>query len=128
MTSFDIALTKPSDHDFYRSGVKEPHRGITKVLLQKYPELRQYLGQRNPWSFAIGVLAVGGHLAVAWAVSGYPWWVAILTAFFVGTIFSISFGALVHERLGIWVYERRGWIGTRDRRAPTGREAAPTSR
>jgi uncharacterized SAM-binding protein YcdF (DUF218 family) len=39
-----------------------------------------------------------------------------------------AFGALVHERLGIWVYERRGWIGTRGRRAPTGRNAAPTSR
>jgi len=97
MTSFDISLTKPSDRDFYQSGVKEPHRGITKVLLKEYPELRQFLGQRNPWSFAIGVLAVGGHLAVAWAVSGYPWWVAILTAFFIGTVFSISFGALVHE-------------------------------
>jgi uncharacterized SAM-binding protein YcdF (DUF218 family) len=30
-----------------------------------------------------------------------------------------AFGALIHEHVGIWVYQRRGWLGARRRRAPS---------
>jgi sphingolipid delta-4 desaturase len=97
MTNGTESMAVRPDDGFFFSPDKEPHRSITKTLLQRYPELRQYLGQKNPWSFVIALVAVGGHLAVAWAVGHFAWWVALIAAFFVGTIFNQCFGALVHE-------------------------------
>jgi sphingolipid delta-4 desaturase len=94
---------------FLFSQDREPHRSTTKELLARFPELRQYLGRKNRWTFLVALAAVAGHLAIAWAVGRLAWWAALLAAFFVGTVFNQCFGAVVHEATHNLIF--RGKVG-----------------
>ena len=99
--------TQAARTEFLFSNEKEPHRARTREILKKYPEIRKLIGVRNPWSFLIILLSVGVHTAAAIAAAHLSWWIVVLTAFFVGTIFNEIFIALVHDASHNLVFRKK---------------------
>ncbi|RME89151.1 MAG: fatty acid desaturase [Candidatus Hydrogenedentota bacterium] len=100
-------MSQAKQTDFYHAQGPEPHRARTKEIMEKHPEIRQLLGKRNPWSFLLIVIGVSLQFTIAYFIGKQPWWVAILAAFFVGTIINHMFIALVHDASHNLIFKSR---------------------
>ena len=102
----------------------EPHRGRTKKLLQKYPEIKDYFGT-NPWTAVICVALVSIQLALAVWVGSQPWWAILALAWFVGAFIDNATYAIIHEASHKRVFRGRfwnevvGWIANLPQLLPT---------
>jgi sphingolipid delta-4 desaturase len=81
---------------FEFSNGPEPHRGRTKQLLKRHPELRQYIG-KNPYTFLIILVAIALQVCGAYALRNAPWWMILLASYFFGAYVSHALWALIHE-------------------------------
>ncbi len=65
--------------DFQHSNIAEPHRGRTKKILKKHPEIRTLIGPDSTtiW-YALGLVSI--QFVLAYAVKDASWWM-VLTAF-----------------------------------------------
>ena len=99
-----------ASQDFSHAWEQEPHRGRTKELLRKHPEMRQYIGA-NPYSFLIIVTAVALQVAISVLSRKQPWWVMALTAFFVGAFASHALWVMIHECAHNLIFKRT-WTNT----------------
>lgn len=90
-------MVRATNEEFYFSEEREPHRSRTKQILKKYPEIKQFLGRKNPFTLGITVFAVFTQLTLAWYIQDQPWYLVFLLAFFVGTVINETFIAVIHE-------------------------------
>jgi sphingolipid delta-4 desaturase len=67
-----------------------------KKILEKYPQIRHYLGN-YPWSIVPIAFLVALQWLMAWLVSDLPWWMVGLISFFVGQFILHSLSTFIHE-------------------------------
>ncbi len=92
--------------DFHHSHSEEPHIQRTKEIITKYPEIKKLMG-RNPNTFYYTLGIVILQIAVAFAVSGYAWWVALIAAYAVGAFANHALFVLMHEFTHNMVFKNR---------------------
>src|SRR5688500_8756825 len=82
--------------DFVHSAAPEPHRGRTKEILRKYPQIRDLIGP-NPGAFwyALGIVSL--QLVLAMLVADATWWVVFLVAYCIGAFANHALFVIVHE-------------------------------
>jgi sphingolipid delta-4 desaturase len=92
--------------DFVHSDVAEPHRGRTKEILRKYPQIRDLIGP-NPGTFWYGLFIVSVQIALAVAVADAPWWVVFAVAYCIGAFANHALFVVVHECAHRLVFRER---------------------
>jgi len=74
----------------------QSHRARRKEILAAYPRVRELFG-KDPtsllWAAGLGT----AQIAIALALSGQPWWLAVLAALGVGCFISHAQNSLIHE-------------------------------
>ena len=94
---------------FLHSDNPEPHIGITRQLIKKHPELRSFIGKRNPWTALITLAVVSLQTGIAIAVSDVALWIVIPLAWIVGTIVNHTFFSIIHECSHNLIF-KKGWM------------------
>lgn len=92
--------------DFNHSHEAEPHIARCKEIIKKYPEIKKLMG-RNPntiW-YIFGI--VGLQFAVAFMVSGLPWYLVLAVAWLVGAFANHALFVLIHECTHNMVFKNR---------------------
>jgi sphingolipid delta-4 desaturase len=84
------------------------HRERARAMLRAHPEIKQLFGH-YPGTAVWCVLAASAQLALAMAVSHGPWWVMLLTAYFIGTAINIMLFQLGHECTHGLVFKKSSW-------------------
>ena len=92
--------------EFNYSHTPEPHIARTKEILKKHPEIRKLM-VRNPNSIYYIVGIVGLQIALAYAMSGQPWWQVLLLAWCVGAFANHALFVLIHECTHNLVFKSR---------------------
>ena len=84
--------------NFLQTVHDEPHKGRTREILAKHPEIKTLIG-RNPWTAAIVVFVFlfQSSIAIALAHYGAAWYVAVLTAWCIGAFANHTIFVLIHE-------------------------------
>ena len=72
--------------------------------------MRQYIGA-NPYSFFIIVVAVVLQIGIGAVLRDQPWWIMVLTAFFVGAFASHALWVMIHECAHNLIF-RKSWLNT----------------
>src|SRR5206468_2677155 len=83
----------------------EPHRGRTKELLRRHPEIRALIGP-NPGTFLWTAGIVALQIVVAWVVAEQPWWVVVVAAYTVGAFADHALFVMIHETAHRLVFKR----------------------
>jgi len=88
-------MLKPKK-DFKYSELPEPHKERTRKILKAHPEVRNFI-TRNPNSIylILGIVAV--QIAIAILLREQPWWVILITAWFIGAFANHTLFVLIHE-------------------------------
>ncbi|HVO73912.1 MAG TPA: fatty acid desaturase [Ignavibacteriaceae bacterium] len=97
---------KNKQSDFIYSDQSEPHKARTKEILIKHPEVRKLIG-RNPLSLFIILFALALQLSIALLLSGQPWWLALIAAYFVGSFANHSLYVMIHEATHNLIFKNR---------------------
>ncbi|MBS0203283.1 MAG: fatty acid desaturase [Planctomycetes bacterium] len=84
------------------------HRERAREMLQAHPEIKELFGH-YPLTAVWCVLMAGTQLGIAAAMSHFPWWVAILTAYLVGALLNITLFQLAHECDHLNVFRTKFW-------------------
>ncbi len=94
------------DNQFSFSTTSEPHKTRTQELLRVYPQARTLIGQ-NRFSFFLIVGVVSLQVTLAVILRTQPWWLILLTAWFVGAFANHALFVLMHECAHNLVFKRR---------------------
>ncbi|MHB8905759.1 MAG: fatty acid desaturase [Melioribacteraceae bacterium] len=88
-------MLKP-EKDFKYSELPEPHKERTRKILKAHPEVRNFI-TRNQYSIYLifGIVAV--QIAIAILLREQPWWVILITAWFIGAFANHTLFVLIHE-------------------------------
>jgi len=92
--------------DFQYSDLPEPHKERTKQILKAHPEVRELIG-RNSFSAVLVVLIAAIQLVIAYLLSDQPWWITIVTAFFIGAFADHTLFVLIHEASHNLIFKNR---------------------
>ena len=84
------------------------HRERAREMLQAHPEIKQLFGN-YPLTAVWCVLVAGTQIGLAAAISHFPWWVAIVTAYCVGALLNIALFQLAHECDHLMVFKSKFW-------------------
>jgi sphingolipid delta-4 desaturase len=92
--------------DFAHSSAPEPHRGRTREILRRHPEIRELIGpsQVTFW-WTLAIVSLQG--VIAWWAGRSPWWVVFLLAYTVGAFANHALFVLIHECTHRLVFKRR---------------------
>jgi len=82
--------------DFIYSQNPEPHRGRTKQILRKTPQIRNLIG-KNKSTFAVIVLLVAAQVSGSLLLAHSPWWLLLVIAYFVGAFIDHALFVMIHE-------------------------------
>lgn len=77
-------------------GLPECHRQRRRAILREHPEVRALMGPR-PVTALSTVLVLAAQIAIAAALGGRPWWMALLAAFLVGAFLAHFLNVVIHE-------------------------------
>lgn len=88
---------------------QEPHLARTKEILKKHPEMRKFIGKKNPWSFLVILGSVAIHLAAAYFMRDQPLYIVIPAAWLIGTVFNECFIGLVHDASHGLIFRGKFW-------------------
>jgi sphingolipid delta-4 desaturase len=84
------------EKDFKYSELPEPHKERTREILKAHPEVRSLITRnQNSIYLILGIAAM--QIAVAILLCGQPWWVVLITAWFVGAFANHTLFVLIHE-------------------------------
>ena len=84
------------------------HRERAREMIHAHPEIKQIFGNYPLtafWCFAVA----GTQLGIAAAMSHFPWWVTILTAYVFGAPINIALFQLSHECDHLMVFKSKFW-------------------
>jgi sphingolipid delta-4 desaturase len=84
------------------------HRERAREMLHAHPEIKALFG-KSPLTAGWCLLMSGSQIALAAAMSGFPWWVTIVTAYCVGTLLNITLFQLAHECDHLLVFKSKFW-------------------
>jgi len=84
------------------------HRDRRFEILRARPEVRRLFGN-HPQTAAVAALVVCGQFAMAYLVSGRPWWVAGVVAFCIGAFLIHFLNVVVHECTHNLVFRKSHW-------------------
>lgn len=84
------------------------HRERARAILRSHPEVKQLFG-RSAWTAVACVGAAGAQVGLAAWMGFLPWWVALLTAYFVGALINIALFQLAHECDHHLVFKKPSW-------------------
>ncbi len=88
-------MLKP-EKDFKYSELPEPHKERTREILKVHPEVRSFITRnQNSIYLILGIAAI--QIAIAILLCGQPWWVVLITAWFVGAFANHTLFVLIHE-------------------------------
>jgi sphingolipid delta-4 desaturase len=93
-------------HQFLASDSEEPHRGRTRLLLRRHPELRRLIG-RNPYTAFLILGCVSLQVVAGYLLRDSPWWLLLLVAFTGGACVSHALWTLIHECSHNLVFSKR---------------------
>lgn len=85
-----------SNSKFRYSHEPEPHKGRTKQILSKYPEVRKLIG-KNPMTIIPLVGIVAGMILISYFLKDSAWWLIFLVAYTVGAFANHSLFVMIHE-------------------------------
>ena len=85
-----------SNSQFRYSQEPEPHKGRTKQILSKYPEVRKLIG-KNPMTIIPLVGIVAGMILISYFLKDSAWWLIFLVAYTVGAFANHSLFVMIHE-------------------------------
>ncbi|MBN8221726.1 MAG: fatty acid desaturase [Spirochaetes bacterium] len=88
---------------------QEPHLARTKEILAKHPEMRKFIGKKNPWSFLVILLSVSVQLGMAWFMRDKPLYIVIPAAWLFGTLVNHCFIGLVHDASHGLIFRGKFW-------------------
>jgi sphingolipid 4-desaturase/C4-monooxygenase len=75
----------------------EPHRIRTREILQSHPEVKQYIGKKNPTTFWILLGCVVLQIALSYFLKDKSWWWIFGTAYLIGAFASHTLFICIHE-------------------------------
>jgi sphingolipid delta-4 desaturase len=84
------------------------HRERARAILRAHPEVKTLFGN-EPWTAFWCVAAAGLQIGLAMAVSHFPWWVMLVTAYIVGSSVNIALFQLGHDCVHGNVFKRASW-------------------
>jgi sphingolipid delta-4 desaturase len=93
---------------FALSNEPEPHRGRTKQLLSRHPELRQHIG-KNPYTFLIIATCIALQVGIGSLLRAASWWMILPAAFFFGAYASHALWTLIHECSHNLIFGKTYW-------------------
>lgn len=85
-----------SNSKFRYSPEPEPHKGRTKQILSKYPEVRKLIG-KNPMTIIPLIGIVAGMILISYLLRDSSWWLIFLIAYTVGAFANHSLFVMIHE-------------------------------
>ncbi len=94
------------EKDFTFSNEPEPHKKRTKEILKAHPEVRKLIS-RTPLSALLILFVVGLQFTIALLLSGQPWWLILLGAYFIGAFANHSLFVLIHEAAHNLIFKNR---------------------
>lgn len=74
-----------------------PHHLRAPEILARHPEIRELLGRKNPWTFAVILGCLALQIYLAWQLRSAAAWQIGLMAFCVGAFASHSLFVCIHE-------------------------------
>ena len=83
-------------NDFRFSTGPEPHRGRTREIMVKHPEVKTLMG-KNPLSLLAILGLVSGMVAISYFVSNVSWWIVIAAAYVIGAFANHALFVMIHE-------------------------------
>ncbi|MBL1213219.1 MAG: fatty acid desaturase [Ignavibacteriae bacterium] len=92
--------------DFSYSNSPEPHKARTRAILKDHPEVRNLIG-RNSASFFLILFVVALQIAISFLIKDYPWWSALIAAYFIGAFANHSLFVLIHECAHNLIFKKR---------------------
>lgn len=90
---------------FIEASYPEPHSARTKKILAAHPEITSLYGT-NPGSIAIILGLVLFQIVLALFLAPAPWWVILLTSFFVGAFANHALLVFIHDATHNLVFKK----------------------
>ena len=94
--------------DFRFSTGPEPHRGRTREIMVKHPQVKTLIG-KNPVTFLAILGLVGGMIGGAYLVRDAAWWIVLIAAYFGGAFANHALFVLIHECTHHLLFKRKSW-------------------
>ena len=85
----------PRDFTYTKGPV--PHHTRAPEILAAHPEIRELLGQKNPWTMAVILAMVLSQLVLAWLLREASSWQIFWVAYLVGAYLAHSLFVCIHE-------------------------------
>lgn len=85
--------------DFHQSEVNQPHPERGRSIMKRHPEIAQLMG-KNPYTFAILLLAVGLQISIAALMGSMGisyWYLSLLLAYCIGAFANHTLFVVIHE-------------------------------
>lgn len=95
-------------NDFRFSTGPEPHRGRTREIMVKHPEVKTLMG-KNPLSLLAILGLVGGMVALSYLVSSLSWWIVIGAAYVIGAFANHALFVMIHECTHNLLFKKKSW-------------------
>ncbi len=83
--------------DFFYTEAKDIHFIRPIEIIKEHPEIRDYIGTKNPYSILIVLAAVSLQVTLAWLLHDKAWWMVILASWLLGAFFVHALFVMVHE-------------------------------
>ncbi len=88
---------------------QEPHLARTAEILKKHPEMRKFIGKKNPWSSVVILFTVALQLTIAWFLRDQPLYIILPAAWLVGTLINHSYIGLLHDASHGLIFRGKFW-------------------
>jgi sphingolipid delta-4 desaturase len=93
--------------DFPVGPASPPHPGRARQILAAHPEIRQLIGRRNPWTFAIIAGCVLLQVALAYFLRDARWVHILAVAYLVGAFASHTLFVCLHDAIHHLIFKTR---------------------
>jgi len=84
------------NNQFRFSTGPEPHRGRTREIMIKHPQVKKLMG-KNPLTILAILGLVGGMVAGAYLVKDTSWWIVVAAAYIFGAFANHALFVMIHE-------------------------------
>lgn len=84
----------------------EPHRGRTREIIRKYPQIRDLIG-RNPYTIFVILLCVGIQVTLSLLLKDAPWWSLFIAAYLIGAFACHTLFICIHEAAHNLIFKKR---------------------
>ena len=84
------------------------HRGRTREIMVKHPEVKTLMG-KNPLSLLAILGLVGGMVALSYLVSSLSWWIVIGAAYVIGAFANHALFVMIHECTHNLLFKKKSW-------------------